>query len=185
MSGRKFASALDLSSTTVNQYLNGRTPPADFIVLVCERFPNVDPWWLMTGQGKAPESKPMDPQIMEVVSIMERLDDKGKADLVRVAEKEELLADIKKSRGLKPIGEAGVIGVNLLIQLLLPTELILVAVGYGWINGDTAWELLSWNKYYWALALPAVFIFPVQAIRWLKRRESSVVIFKSRRFGRW
>ena len=55
MSGRKFAVALGMSPTTVNQYLNGRMPPADFIALVCGRF-GVNATWLLTGEG---EMKPM------------------------------------------------------------------------------------------------------------------------------
>jgi transcriptional regulator with XRE-family HTH domain len=51
LSGRKFAAELGVSSTTVNQYLNGRTPPAEFIVLVCEHY-KVDSWWLLTGTGE-------------------------------------------------------------------------------------------------------------------------------------
>lgn len=50
MSGRSFAARLGKSPTTVNQYLNGRTPPSDFIVAVCETF-KVGAWWLLTGDG--------------------------------------------------------------------------------------------------------------------------------------
>jgi len=50
MSGREFAARLGKGTTTVHQYLKGRTPPADFIVLVCERF-GVEPRWLLTGEG--------------------------------------------------------------------------------------------------------------------------------------
>ncbi len=56
MSGRKFAIALGMSPTTVNQYLNGRMPPADFIALVCGRF-SVDATWLLTGEGDMKPSK--------------------------------------------------------------------------------------------------------------------------------
>ena len=146
---------------------------------------NVNLDWLLRGEDQTLEPKPVDPQIREVVSIMERLDDKAKADIVRVAEKEELLSDIKKSRGLKPIGEAGIIGLNLLIQLLLPAEIILMAVGLGWISGDDAWCLLHLNIYYWTAAIAAVVVYPAQALRWLKRRELSVVTFGSERFGFW
>lgn len=116
---------------------------------------------------------------------MERLDDKAKADIVRVAEKEELISDVKKMRGLKPIGEGGIIAVNLLIQLLLPVELILIAVGYGLISGESAWKALTWAGYFICFALPAAVVYPVQAVRWLKLRFCSVVIFNSPRFGLW
>lgn len=54
LSVRKFADRLGVPQTTVQQYLKGRMPPADFIVLVCERFA-IDPWWLLTGNSKVPE----------------------------------------------------------------------------------------------------------------------------------
>ena len=47
---RKFAECLNMSPTTVHEYLKGRVPPADFIVRVCDRF-GVDPRWLLTGEG--------------------------------------------------------------------------------------------------------------------------------------
>jgi transcriptional regulator with XRE-family HTH domain len=49
-SGREFANSLGKSPSTVDQYLKGRIPPADFIVLVCERH-QVEPKWLLTGEG--------------------------------------------------------------------------------------------------------------------------------------
>lgn len=161
-----------------------KMPGSDFLISL-KRVLEIDLNWLLIGEVPAPERKTVDHQIQEVVSIMERLDDKAKADIVRVAEKEELISDVKKMRGLKPIGEGGIIAVNLLIQLLLPVELILIAVGYGLISGELAWEALTWAGYFICFALPAAVVYPVQAVRWLKLRFCSVVIFNSPRFGLW
>jgi hypothetical protein len=51
MSGREFAKKLGKSPTTVNEYLKGRIPPADFIELVCVQF-KINPWWLLAGEGE-------------------------------------------------------------------------------------------------------------------------------------
>lgn len=51
LSVRKFAERLELAPTTLQEYLKGRMPPADFIVRVCERL-DIDPSWLMTGKGE-------------------------------------------------------------------------------------------------------------------------------------
>lgn len=48
-SEREFARHLGVANTTVNQYLNGRSPTIDFCVLVCERT-NTDLLWLITGK---------------------------------------------------------------------------------------------------------------------------------------
>jgi len=58
LSVRKFAELLSVPTTTLQQYLKGRMPPADFIVLVCERF-GVDSWWLLTGQGEMKQRQPV------------------------------------------------------------------------------------------------------------------------------
>ena len=51
MSVRDFAGKLGKSPSTLQEYLKGRIPPADFIVCVCEQF-SVDAWWLLTGNGE-------------------------------------------------------------------------------------------------------------------------------------
>ena len=55
MTVRDFALKLGKSPSTVQEYLKGRVPPADFIVCVCAQM-DVDPWWLMTGEGRVGES---------------------------------------------------------------------------------------------------------------------------------
>lgn len=57
LSIRKFAGRLGLAPTTLQEYLKGRMPPADFIVRVCERF-NVSPWWLLSGKGEIRAEQP-------------------------------------------------------------------------------------------------------------------------------
>lgn len=56
MSCREFSARLEKSPTTVNKYLKGRVPPADFIEIVCSRF-SVRSWWLLTGEGTMKQDK--------------------------------------------------------------------------------------------------------------------------------
>lgn len=72
---RKFAERLSMSPTTVQEYLKGRTPPADFIVRVCDQF-DVDSWWLLTGRNiEAPSSVTASnrKQISKIPAIQESL----------------------------------------------------------------------------------------------------------------
>lgn len=57
LSVRKFAERLEMPATTIQEYLKGRMPPADFIVRVCERF-HVDCWQLLTGKEKTVAADP-------------------------------------------------------------------------------------------------------------------------------
>lgn len=142
--------------------------------------------WLLKGQGEEPARQPesiADPKIRKVVAIMEKLDETAKADLVKQAEKEELVKQIKGAKGLKPIGEAGLIGLNFLVQLLLPAEVILVAVGYGFMDGPTGRELLSYIPYLWMMAIAAFIVYPVEAIRYLKHRCCTLVRLRSWHLG--
>lgn len=84
LSVRKFAERLDIAPTTLQEYLKGRMPPADFIVRVCERIPGIDPWWLMTGQGKAPEKRP-DPRSAAVAANFEALNEDDKKAVEQIA----------------------------------------------------------------------------------------------------
>jgi transcriptional regulator with XRE-family HTH domain len=49
-SQREFAKSLNISPSTLWEYLNGRIPPADFIIRVCETY-RICEHWLLTGQG--------------------------------------------------------------------------------------------------------------------------------------
>ncbi|MFH2012572.1 MAG: S24 family peptidase [Pseudomonadota bacterium] len=51
LSQREFARRLEISPSTLWEYLQGRTPPADFIARVCEQF-NINESWLLTGEGE-------------------------------------------------------------------------------------------------------------------------------------
>lgn len=86
LSVRKFAAELGLSPTTVQEYLKGRTPPADFIVRVCERF-RVDSWWLMTGveKGEPPAVPPISARTAAMVANFEALDEEDKRSVEKIA----------------------------------------------------------------------------------------------------
>lgn len=101
LSVRKFAEVLGCPPTTVQQYLKGRTPPADFVVLVCERF-KVDSWWLLTGEGFVSE-EPLeynckDPVTERIDLMLEEMDEEGKRDILKYAEEKKLLAELKAER---------------------------------------------------------------------------------------
>ncbi len=78
LSVRKFAERLGMSPTTVQEYLKGRTPPADFIVRVCERF-DLDSWWFLTGNKKTGGNR-----LAEVPAVKENPDSYGKKDFNEV-----------------------------------------------------------------------------------------------------
>lgn len=63
-SQRKFAKSVGISPSTLWEYLQGRTPPADFIARVCEQE-RVSLKWLMTGEGpmNAEEAELKGPEI--------------------------------------------------------------------------------------------------------------------------
>lgn len=86
LSERKFSERLDMAHTTVREYLKGRMPPADFIVRVCERFPDVDPWWLMTGQGKEPQ-KTASPVMGLIDKMLVDMDEEAQRDVLKYCEK--------------------------------------------------------------------------------------------------
>lgn len=51
MTVRAFAERLGKSPSTLQEYLKGRVPPADFAALVCDCF-NVSVEWFLFGRGK-------------------------------------------------------------------------------------------------------------------------------------
>ena len=71
MSVREFAQALDISSSSIHGYLQGRTPPVEVIVLICGRF-DVSPWWLLTGEGV--KNRRRLAQFEEIVEALEKND---------------------------------------------------------------------------------------------------------------
>jgi transcriptional regulator with XRE-family HTH domain len=102
LSVRKFAEVLGAPTTTVQQYLKGRTPPADFIVLVCERF-KVDSWWLLTGEEKTVVAEPTCPYHHSPVStkinqMLDGMDEEAQRDVLKYTEKTKLLADLMAER---------------------------------------------------------------------------------------
>lgn len=50
MTVRAFADRLGKSPSTLQEYLKGRVPPADFVALVCDCF-NVSADWFLFGKG--------------------------------------------------------------------------------------------------------------------------------------
>lgn len=110
LSVRKFAEALGCPPTTVQQYLKGRIPPADFIVLVCERF-KVDSWWLLTGEEKKEELRHVaeskeqysqkNPVIQRIDTMLIDMDEEAQRDVLKYAEEKKLLKELMEERKTK------------------------------------------------------------------------------------
>jgi transcriptional regulator with XRE-family HTH domain len=193
----EFGQYLGLSQGNIKDIEIGRKKVTPEIALEIESIYGVDFKWLLTGVDKGggagrvhpspvdPKVPPVNPKIRELIAITERLPDAAIADLVKQAKKEELVAEIKKLKGLKPLGEAGIIGISFLLHLALPVELILCAVGLGFLNGPNALLMLSFIPYFWIISISLVFVYPVETIRYLKHRAVSFVSFSSPRFGSW
>lgn len=105
LSVRKFAEKLGVPTTTLQQYLKGRMPPADFVVLVCERCV-VDSWWLLTGEQPSEMSLETKPKSGELEGMLHRILKEGdstkeaavRAVLTVLDPGEDTLAVVKKKR---------------------------------------------------------------------------------------
>lgn len=107
MSGRKFAAKLGKSPTTVNEYLHGRTPPADFIERVCERF-KVDANWLLTGEEKEKPAVVSYPEanyshrlsVKDLIGQhLDQMDEEAQRDVLKYVEQAKCYAEyVKKEK---------------------------------------------------------------------------------------
>jgi hypothetical protein len=98
----------------------------------------------------------------------------------------ESAAETQTHQAIKPLNfakETGIISLNLLWCMCTSVTVILAIVGMGWLDGPTAWNALSWLPYFWIPVLVAVPIFRRTAVKVLKHRYVSLVIFKSEKFG--
>lgn len=131
LSVRMFADRLSMPPTTVQEYLKGRMPPADFIVRVCDRF-NIETKWLLTGEGNIKasgdpyqfadgfktsdiigESKSKiliidEPEISinpetaaKIRKLLAEMTEDQKRDVLKYAEEKKLLADLMEERKKK------------------------------------------------------------------------------------
>lgn len=111
LSERKFSERLDMAHTTVREYLKGRMPPADFVVRVCERFPGISPWWLLTGQEEAKPSvsEPevvytlfgSDTEMQEIVTLLQKRVPELKGNVLKMLKAKASLKDALNEMGLK------------------------------------------------------------------------------------
>ena len=114
---RQFAKELGISPSTFHEYLKGRTPPADLLVRICERF-NVSETWLLTGEGPMfrekeeppPAREGLSPELLRALShptirnialmLSEMSEDDIREILKRVEEKKLLKFLLKKVQEL-------------------------------------------------------------------------------------
>lgn len=55
ISATDFAEKIDFSRSSISHILNGRNKPSlDFVMKVCQKFPEVNLHWLLNGKGKFP-----------------------------------------------------------------------------------------------------------------------------------
>jgi len=175
-----FAEIIGISQGSLSDIENGKTNPSADTLASIVRKTDIDAGWLLTGVGTPPGN----PRVKRLAEIAERLDDDLIDNLVREAEKEELLMDLKKLR-VRNLGEVGIISLNLMMIMTLPTLVLLAAVGLNAVGGPMALRVLSWMPVICWIIILYVYFFPVQTLRILKHRYVSIVGFASSRIGHW
>jgi len=64
MTAAEFADAIGVQRSSVSHVLNGRNnPSSSFLQKIVGRFPNIDPRWLLLGEGNEP--KPLERSLFE------------------------------------------------------------------------------------------------------------------------
>lgn len=101
---RSFSSQLGVSSQRFSNYLKDRDPDYDTLNRIVETFVDVDPGWLLTGEGEMIKDKYSGGAItrgdqLSISQLTDQLKDKDK--IINVLEKhievlEEQIADLKK-----------------------------------------------------------------------------------------
>lgn len=97
LSASAFADEIDFNRSTISHLISGRNKPSlDFVLKVLERFPEVNMYWLVYGQGKSPTDSPStqyaSSQIQEEIksdTIKEAKEEENIDEAVRVVKNEE------------------------------------------------------------------------------------------------
>ncbi len=97
-SQREFARKLNISPSTLWEYMKGRVPPSDFIVRVCEQT-GVSERWLLSGKGEMfiEESgkKELDDLTQKIIRYINEMNDEEKKDVLRYVEDQKLLRTLR------------------------------------------------------------------------------------------
>ncbi len=116
LSVRKFAQEIRMSPTTVQEYVKGRMPSAEFVVRVCERY-HLNSWWLLTGEGEEKQKATVginegeilysstlsvDPVTARVDALMTDMSEEARRDVLKYAEEKKLLSDLMEDRRGQP-----------------------------------------------------------------------------------
>lgn len=179
----EFATLIGISQGSLSDIENQKTKPSSETIESLVRNTDIDARWLLVGEGAAPEQNRLDSKTQEVISIMMRSDEKVKANILRDAKKEKLYSEVALLKKFKHLNETGIICINLLLQLFLPIQIVLVAVGFGFLTGPTALKIIAGIVFSWSLVVPIIRSFPVETVWWLKHRYCSFVRFRSPYFG--
>jgi transcriptional regulator with XRE-family HTH domain len=207
---KAFAAKLGVSGAYIGQIESGeandggtKKPSEMFLGAVCSHF-LINPVWLQTGEGRMTcEKHSGEPdEIRDAKSELEeklaRIEAEGNAmklialkallvalDPGNTSSPHETTDEKKANQTMEPpnFSEIKIIFLNLLWSMCTSITVILAIVGMGWLDGPSAWKVLSWLPYLWIPLLVAVPIFPRAAVKVLKHRYVSLVIFKSEKFG--
>lgn len=92
---KEFAETLGVHPNTITNYEKGRSPDADFLALVCDKY-KVNPTWLLTGDGDMRANEPaLDDAWGVLVSEWEEYHDLGKEYDLNISEKLTRIAFVK------------------------------------------------------------------------------------------
>lgn len=101
---RSFSSQLGVSSQRFSNYLKDRAPDYDTLNRIVETFIDIDPGWLLTGEGQMIKDKHLGGAIprgdqLSISQLEDQLKDKDK--IINILEKhlevlEEQIAELKK-----------------------------------------------------------------------------------------
>lgn len=185
-----FAIKCKCTEGALRSYLAGKSLPGLDKLVNIANAADVSVQWLATGEGQAPEIKPIDPQIREVISIMEGMRDKGKAEVVKATKKEKQIEDynefISGIKRLEPasLNKGGWICINLIYVLALPAMALLAFVGMQFLSGSMARHLFSNSIYFYAPVILSLWFFRVQWYFFLKHKYVSFVDMTSQRIDK-
>ncbi|MDY0779593.1 helix-turn-helix transcriptional regulator [Tenacibaculum sp. IB213877] len=72
-----FADTIDVQRSSISHLLSGRNKPSlDFVMKVVNKFPDVDLYWLLYGDGSFPKKKEEKKKIIETISEEIQKEDK-------------------------------------------------------------------------------------------------------------
>ena len=106
VSQERFAGQLGISKQGYLRYEYGkRIPPGEVLQKIAE-IGGVTVDWILTGADRVGEERAayLDDETRRIVDMLKDMDRAGRQDVLKYAEKEKLLADLKRGRLKKEVG---------------------------------------------------------------------------------